>query len=77
MFHNALIHQYREKEQILLAENATASEKSAGQNIRNKLLTFLEKSTHYIPDTVLAHFPYDSKNILLYNTLVPKPYYSI
>ncbi|XP_044728700.1 vam6/Vps39-like protein [Chrysoperla carnea] len=60
LFHNALIHQYREKEQLLLAENATASEKSAGQHIRNKLLTFLEKSTHYTPDTVLAHFPYDS-----------------
>lgn len=51
LFHNALIHQYREK---ILNNGAT------GAHTRKKLLEFLEKSTCYTPDTVLGHFPTDN-----------------
>lgn len=50
LFHNALIHQYREK---------VLSNGPSGQHTRKKLLDFLDKSVHYTPDTVLSHFPTD------------------
>lgn len=50
LFHNALIHQYREK---------VINNGPSGQHTRKKLLEFLEKSVHYTPDTVLGHFPTD------------------
>lgn len=50
LFHNALIHQYREK---------VISNDTSAQHTRKKLLEFLEKSLYYTPDTVLGHFPTD------------------
>lgn len=51
LFHNALIHQYREK---VIGGDTSA------QHTRKKLIEFLEKSEHYTPDTVLGHFPTDN-----------------
>lgn len=51
LFHNALIHQYREKAVL---------EDSSAAFTKKKLLAFLEKSTCYTPDTVLMNFPTDS-----------------
>ncbi|KAK7863279.1 hypothetical protein R5R35_005325 [Gryllus longicercus] len=64
IFHNALVHQYRERVQELLAAPAEGEERSPSQDeeakqLRAKLLTFLERSTHYIPETVIIHFPLD------------------
>lgn len=59
IFHNALVHQYREKYVKLLQDPQTAEER---RQLRNKLLDFLDKSDHYTPETVLVHFPYDSKS---------------
>lgn len=59
LFHNVLVHQYKEK--CLAAASATASpaEKQNIQHIREKLQKFLEKSQHYTPETVLRDFPFD------------------
>ncbi|KAL3283596.1 hypothetical protein HHI36_006734 [Cryptolaemus montrouzieri] len=46
LFHNALVHQYREKS----TEDQTDLH-------RRMLLEFLEKSQHYVPESVLAQFP--------------------
>ncbi|XP_072391352.1 vam6/Vps39-like protein [Diabrotica undecimpunctata] len=51
LFHNALIHQYREK---LVAEGPTASEPT-----RKKLLQFLENSKQYTAENILSSFPTD------------------
>lgn len=51
IFHNALVHQYRERIETLGLEDPRAN------TIRTKLLSFLEKSDHYSPDAVLYHFP--------------------
>lgn len=51
LFHNALIHQYREK--IL-------NEEPASPYVRKKLLELLETSTCYTPETVLMNFPTDN-----------------
>ncbi|XP_054260195.1 vam6/Vps39-like protein [Macrosteles quadrilineatus] len=59
IFHNVLIHQYKERVQALLTPNATQQEQQAAQHIKAKLLAFLDKSQHYIPETVLVHFPFD------------------
>ncbi|XP_067011579.1 vam6/Vps39-like protein [Anabrus simplex] len=59
IFHNALVHQYRERSQQLLSPTATPSEHEEGQKMRCKLLGFLQQSSHYTPETVLVHFPYD------------------
>lgn len=64
IFHNALVHQYRERVQELLALPESGVERSAAEVeeckiLRAKLLTFLEKSTHYTPEAVIIHFPYD------------------
>ncbi|CAG9762236.1 unnamed protein product [Ceutorhynchus assimilis] len=48
-FHNALIHQYREK---ILKDGPANSE-----HTRKKLLTFLEKSTLYTAENILKDFP--------------------
>ncbi|XP_063228747.1 vam6/Vps39-like protein [Bacillus rossius redtenbacheri] len=58
IFHNALVHQYRERAQQLLASD-TAAEREAGREVRNRLLFFLETSVHYTPETVLVHFPHN------------------
>ncbi|RZF37701.1 hypothetical protein LSTR_LSTR003112 [Laodelphax striatellus] len=60
LFHNVLIHQYREKVLELCRDGATQVQLQQGNNLRTKLLNFLEKSDHYIPETVHVHFPYDS-----------------
>lgn len=51
-FHNALIHQYREK---ILKDGLAQAE-----HTRKKLLTFLEKSTQYTAENILRDFPTDS-----------------
>lgn len=48
LFHNFLVHQYREK---ALSDDPTAPV------VRKKLSEFLEKSVYYDPDSVLSHFP--------------------
>lgn len=50
LFHNVLVHQYREK---VLSDDPTSG------TVRKKLLEFLDKSTYYVPDTILIHFPTD------------------
>lgn len=60
LFHNVLIHQYKEKCLACMSENATPAEKQTAQHIRQKLQQFLEKSTHYTPETILVHFPFDN-----------------
>ncbi|KAH0999814.1 hypothetical protein HUJ04_013582 [Dendroctonus ponderosae] len=49
LFHNALIHQYREK---ILKDGAANSE-----HTRRKLVSFLEKSSQYTAENVLKDFP--------------------
>ncbi|ODM93368.1 Vam6/Vps39-like protein [Orchesella cincta] len=53
LFHNALIHQYREK--------AVSQEESpeTRKNMRQKLSNLLQKSDYFTPEIVLVHFPYD------------------
>lgn len=60
LFHNVLIHQYKEKCLACMSENATPAEKQTAQYIRQKLQQFLQKSEHYMPETVLVHFPFDN-----------------
>lgn len=50
LFHNALVHRYREQ---AMKDGPTA------QHIQKKLINFLQDSTHYTPETVLMHFPND------------------
>lgn len=52
LFHNALVHQYREK--------AADNEDPGAELAKNKLLEFLDESKYYTPETVLMHFPTDS-----------------
>ncbi|KAJ8719630.1 hypothetical protein PYW08_011805 [Mythimna loreyi] len=56
LFHNALIEIYREK----ITDKKGQLSDIEVQHIRLKLLRFLEKSTHYTPETVAVHFPTDS-----------------
>ncbi|KOX73555.1 Vam6/Vps39-like protein [Melipona quadrifasciata] len=60
LFHNVLIHQYKEKCLACMSKNATPAEKQTAQHIRQKLQQFLEKSTRYTPETILVHFPFDN-----------------
>ncbi|XP_024940137.1 vam6/Vps39-like protein isoform X2 [Cephus cinctus] len=60
LFHNVLVHQYKEKCLTSMSADATPAEKQNAQHIRQKLQQFLEKSQYYTPETVLAHFPFDS-----------------
>lgn len=50
LFHNALVHQYREQ---------ATGESPTAHHIQKKLNDFLETSKYYTPDTVLMHFPTD------------------
>lgn len=59
LFHNVLIHQYKEKCLASMNANATPAEKETSQHIRQKLQQFLEKSAYYTPETILVHFPFD------------------
>lgn len=59
LFHNVLVHQYKEKCLAAQSPAATPAEKENIQHIRHKLQTFLEKSQHYTPETVLRDFPFD------------------
>lgn len=59
IMHNALAHQYREKVLQLCNPTCLSSDQVSGQNIRTKLLTFLEESEYYTPETVYSHFPFD------------------
>ncbi|XP_012531879.1 vam6/Vps39-like protein [Monomorium pharaonis] len=60
LFHNVLIHQYKEKCLASMSANATPAEKEILPHVRQKLQQFLEKSAHYTPETILVHFPFDS-----------------
>ncbi|XP_066588589.1 vam6/Vps39-like protein [Prorops nasuta] len=57
LFHDALIHQYKEKCLAGLSPSATEAEKLAAKHTSEKLQQFLDKSTHYTPETILVHFP--------------------
>lgn len=59
LFHNILVHQYKEKCLASMSPTATPAEKQNGEHVRQKLQVFLEKSTHYTPETVLVQFPSD------------------
>lgn len=59
LFHDVLIHQYKEKCLASLSPDATPAEKRNGEHVRQKLQQFLEKSIHYTPETVLSQFPTD------------------
>ncbi|CAL7939543.1 unnamed protein product [Xylocopa violacea] len=59
LFHDVLIHQYKEKCLTCMSKNATPAEKQTVQHVRQKLQNFLEKSVHYTPETILVHFPFD------------------
>lgn len=62
LFHNALIHQYR--------ENAVSVEQdeTMRQAMRQKLSNFLQKSEHFTPEIVLVHFPYDGRIFFVFIT---------
>ncbi|XP_060532136.1 vam6/Vps39-like protein [Cylas formicarius] len=60
LFHNALIHQYREK---ILNNDPGITE-----HTRKKLIQFLEKSTHYNAENVLNSFP--TNNLLEERALI-------
>ncbi|XP_031839789.1 vacuolar protein sorting 39 [Nomia melanderi] len=60
LYHNVLIHQYKEKYLTSLNDAKTPGEKEAAQHIRQKLKQFLEKSKHYTPETILVHFPFNN-----------------
>ncbi|XP_011882729.1 PREDICTED: vam6/Vps39-like protein [Vollenhovia emeryi] len=60
LFHNVLIHQYKEKCLASMNASATPAEKETSQHVRQKLQQFLEKSAYYTPETILVHFPFDS-----------------
>lgn len=49
-FHNALVHQYREK---------IKQESISSEHTRKKLLSFLEESTYYVAENILSNFPTD------------------
>lgn len=51
LFHNTLIHFYKEK---ALSDDTSAS------HARKKLAEFLQKSRNYTPDTILMNFPTDT-----------------
>lgn len=60
LYHDVLIHQYKEKCLASMSNNATPAEQEAAQHIRQKLQQFLAKSTVYTPETILVHFPFDN-----------------
>lgn len=56
LFHDALINRYRDK---ITDKKADITEEELHYT-KTKLISFLEKSTHYTPERVLLHFPTDS-----------------
>lgn len=58
--HNALIHQYREKIQQYNSMVTQVDEQTV-QSTKIKLMSFLEQSKCYTPETVLVHFPLDGQ----------------
>ncbi|XP_047989752.1 vam6/Vps39-like protein [Leguminivora glycinivorella] len=54
LFHNELIIQYTER---IMDKDADSQDLS---HTKSKLLSFLQTSTHYTPESVIAHFPTDS-----------------
>ncbi|XP_011301039.1 vam6/Vps39-like protein [Fopius arisanus] len=60
LFHNILVHQYKEKCLAGMSPTATPAERQNAEHVRQKLQQFLEKSVHYTPETVLVQFPSDS-----------------
>ncbi|OWR46866.1 Vam6/Vps39 protein, partial [Danaus plexippus plexippus] len=56
LFHDALIRMYRER---ITDKKSNATEEEL-QHIKSKLVSFLEKSSHYTPERVILHFPNDS-----------------
>ncbi|XP_060804157.1 vam6/Vps39-like protein [Amyelois transitella] len=56
LFHDALVSMYREK---ITVKKANLTEEEL-QHAKSKLITFLEKSSHYTPERVILHFPNDS-----------------
>ncbi|RLU19122.1 hypothetical protein DMN91_009480 [Ooceraea biroi] len=60
LFHNVLIHQYKERCLASMNASATPAEKETSQHVRQKLQQFLEKSAYYTPETILVHFPFNN-----------------
>lgn len=58
IFHDALINMYRDKITDKKGTNKITDEEL--QHTKSKLVSFLEKSTHYTPERVLLQFPADS-----------------
>ncbi|PSN56238.1 Vam6/Vps39-like protein [Blattella germanica] len=77
IFHNALVHQYRENCQQLLGSLSSPTKQDEVKKIRHKLLQFLETSAHYTPETVLVYSQgspgYDEVYILLIKMLINPP----
>ncbi|CAH1791977.1 unnamed protein product [Owenia fusiformis] len=70
-FHNALALSYKDKVQSLMSDYLASlpegeiparagKEPSELGELRRKLLFFLETQRHYVPERLLAHFPFDS-----------------
>ncbi|XP_014212191.1 vam6/Vps39-like protein [Copidosoma floridanum] len=59
LFHNVLVHQYKDRCLAATSPTATPAEKQNIQHVRQKLQQFLEKSQHYTPETVLRDFPFN------------------
>ncbi|CAH1636879.1 unnamed protein product [Spodoptera littoralis] len=55
LFHDALINMYRDK---ITDKKANLTDAEV-QHTKSKLIAFLEKSAHYMPERVLVHFPVD------------------
>jgi hypothetical protein len=69
ILHNALVHQYQAKVQLLQAGGKSAETELAA--VRAKLLRFLETSRHYNPQVVIVQFPVDCK---YFNTIAVHKY---
>ena len=73
-FHNILALQYKDEVSLLLGEYLQTLQEGVrpvkagtepGQlgETRTKLIFFLETSTYYVPERLLAHFPFDGEFI--------------
>lgn len=58
ILHTTLVNLYKEKYQELSLSSETKQE---GQKLREKLLSFLENSNYYTPQTALDLFPVDGQ----------------
>ncbi|XP_050677422.1 vam6/Vps39-like protein [Leptidea sinapis] len=56
LFHDALVTMYREK---ITDKKANITEEEL-QHIKSKLVSFLERSSHYTPERIILHFPNDT-----------------